>query len=76
MRVGLEAPPLHHTPHTTGQCSGYCENFGTCQMAADGSRQCRCTAYFEGPRCQVNKCSRCLNGACMVNKQSGDVTCK
>lgn len=60
----------------TGQCSGYCENSGTCQMAADGSRQCRCTAYFEGPRCQVNKCSRCLDGACAVNKQSGDVTCK
>lgn len=23
----------------------------------------------------MNKCSRCLNGACVVNKQSGDVTC-
>lgn len=60
----------------TGQCSDFCENFGTCQMAADGSRQCRCTVYFEGPRCEVNKCSRCLQGACVVNKQTGDVTCK
>lgn len=61
---------------TAGQCSGYCENFGTCQMAANGSRQCRCTVYFEGPKCEVNKCSRCLQGACVVNKQTGDVTCK
>lgn len=58
-----------------GQCFGFCENEGVCQLAPDGTKQCRCPPQYEGARCQDNKCSRCQEGTCNINKQSGDVTC-
>uniref|UniRef100_A0A7M4FXS6 LDL receptor related protein 1 n=1 Tax=Crocodylus porosus TaxID=8502 RepID=A0A7M4FXS6_CROPO len=57
------------------QCFEYCENEGICQLAPDGTKQCRCPPQYEGARCQDNKCSRCQEGTCNINKQSGDVTC-
>uniref|UniRef100_H9H785 LDL receptor related protein 1 n=1 Tax=Monodelphis domestica TaxID=13616 RepID=H9H785_MONDO len=57
------------------KCFDYCENQGVCQMASDGTKLCRCTGQFEGPQCQVDKCSRCLDGTCTILRQSGDVSC-
>nr|XP_026654670.1 low-density lipoprotein receptor-related protein 1 [Zonotrichia albicollis] len=57
------------------QCFDYCENDGVCQMTASGAKQCRCPPQFEGAQCQENKCSRCQEGKCSINKQSGEVSC-
>nr|XP_042700082.1 LOW QUALITY PROTEIN: prolow-density lipoprotein receptor-related protein 1 [Chrysemys picta bellii] len=57
------------------QCFDYCENEGVCQLAAGGAKQCRCLPQYEGARCQVSKCSRCQEGKCNINRQSGEVTC-
>ncbi|TRZ13962.1 hypothetical protein HGM15179_013151 [Zosterops borbonicus] len=57
------------------QCFDYCENDGVCQMTASGAKQCRCPPQFEGAQCQENKCSRCQEGKCNINKQSGEVSC-
>uniref|UniRef100_A0A8B9N7P4 Prolow-density lipoprotein receptor-related protein 1 n=1 Tax=Accipiter nisus TaxID=211598 RepID=A0A8B9N7P4_9AVES len=57
------------------QCFDYCENDGICQMTASGTKQCRCPPQFEGTQCQDNKCSRCQEGKCSINKQSGEVSC-
>ncbi|XP_037739600.1 prolow-density lipoprotein receptor-related protein 1 isoform X1 [Chelonia mydas] len=57
------------------QCFDYCENEGVCQLAAGGAKQCRCRPQYEGARCQVSKCSRCQEGTCSINKQTGEVTC-
>uniref|UniRef100_A0A8C8ANT8 LDL receptor related protein 1 n=1 Tax=Otus sunia TaxID=257818 RepID=A0A8C8ANT8_9STRI len=57
------------------QCFDYCENDGVCQMTASGAKQCRCPPQFEGAQCQDNKCSRCQEGKCSINKQSGEVSC-
>uniref|UniRef100_A0A663N6G7 Prolow-density lipoprotein receptor-related protein 1 n=1 Tax=Athene cunicularia TaxID=194338 RepID=A0A663N6G7_ATHCN len=57
------------------QCFDYCENEGVCQMTASGAKQCRCPPQFEGAQCQDNKCSRCQEGKCSINKQSGEVSC-
>uniref|UniRef100_A0A8B9CK99 LDL receptor related protein 1 n=89 Tax=Aves TaxID=8782 RepID=A0A8B9CK99_9AVES len=57
------------------QCFDYCENEGVCQMTASGAKQCRCPPQFEGAQCQENKCSRCQEGKCSINKQNGEVSC-
>lgn len=59
----------------TEQCFNYCENNGVCQMTKDGVKQCRCPPQFEGAQCQDNKCSRCQEGKCNINRQSGEVSC-
>lgn len=70
--VGL---PALTPPSPAGQCFDYCENEGVCQMTASGAKQCRCPPQFEGIQCQDNKCSRCQEGKCSINKQSGEVSC-
>uniref|UniRef100_A0A663N6E5 Prolow-density lipoprotein receptor-related protein 1 n=1 Tax=Athene cunicularia TaxID=194338 RepID=A0A663N6E5_ATHCN len=56
-------------------CTDYCLNNGSCTMTASGAKQCRCPPQFEGAQCQDNKCSRCQEGKCSINKQSGEVSC-
>ena len=67
--------PTLTPPSPAGQCFDYCENEGICQMTASGAKQCRCPPQFEGVQCQDNKCSRCQEGKCSINKQSGEVSC-
>lgn len=76
-RGGVVSPsaPTLSSLCPTEQCFNYCENNGVCQMSRDGVKQCRCPPQFEGAQCQDNKCSRCQEGKCNINRQSGDVSC-
>ncbi|KAG9349405.1 hypothetical protein JZ751_027848 [Albula glossodonta] len=56
-------------------CHHYCVNSKACTLSSSGHVECVCPARFEGNKCEVDKCLRCHGAPCIVEDETGDVTC-
>ncbi|MGH0120697.1 UNVERIFIED_CONTAM: hypothetical protein FKN15_035083 [Acipenser sinensis] len=56
-------------------CHHYCMNSEACTISNDGLVECVCPPRYEGSLCELDKCVRCLGGLCIIDPNTGDVTC-
>ncbi|XP_058248902.1 low-density lipoprotein receptor-related protein 1B isoform X4 [Hemibagrus wyckioides] len=60
---------LHHI------CHHYCVNSKACTLSVSGHVECVCPARYEGIKCDTDKCLRCHGAPCIIDAETGDVTC-
>ncbi|KAM9485972.1 low-density lipoprotein receptor-related protein 1B [Clarias gariepinus] len=56
-------------------CHHYCVNSKACTLSSSGHVECVCPARFEGIKCDTDKCLRCHGAPCIIDGETGDVTC-
>lgn len=57
-------------------CHHHCVNSKACTLSGSGHVECVCPARYEGIKCDVDKCLRCHGAPCIINGDTGDVSCK
>ncbi|XP_046700598.1 low-density lipoprotein receptor-related protein 1B isoform X5 [Silurus meridionalis] len=56
-------------------CHHYCVNSKACTLSVSGHVECVCPPRYEGIKCDMDKCLRCHGAPCIIEAETGDVTC-
>ncbi|XP_069472627.1 low-density lipoprotein receptor-related protein 1B isoform X1 [Ambystoma mexicanum] len=74
-------PSCRCLPEFTGDrcqfyiCHHYCVNSESCKISDDGNAVCVCPLRYEGLKCEVDKCTRCNGGICIINTVTNAIAC-